>query len=96
MYIWLPPVITVIFPVDRNDIVGNYIVDTCKNDECLFYHLHFTDNELIMQGIDANGTIKLMSKVNWSIKNGHSIVLDGEFDKFYFPLHFGIYDGYTK
>jgi hypothetical protein len=88
-YIWLPPFITVLFPISEKQIKGNYIAKDCTIEECSFYNLHFNkNNELIMQCIDSNGTIYKTDKVTWSMKNGHSIEIEGDYDRFYFP-HFG-------
>ena len=41
-----------------------------------------------MQCIDNNGSIKKTNTVFWELKNGHSIVIEGDNDQFFFP-YFG-------
>ena len=88
-YSWLPPFLTLVFPVNTKKIAGNYIVHTCQTDSCSFYLLHFSDNnKLKMQCFDENGTSKASALVKWKLKNGHSVVIESDYDRYLFP-HFG-------
>ncbi len=84
--IWLPPFLTMLFPVNTKKIIGNYILSTCTTKDCAFYNIHFKkNNEVITQCINNDGKIKKQSINKWQIKNGHTIELEENFDDFMFP-----------
>ena len=86
LYVWLPPFITVLFPVSNEKIIGNYILSTCTAKDCAFYNIHFKkNNEVVTHCVDNNGSIKKQSINRWYIKNGHTIVLENNFNDFMFP-----------
>ena len=89
-YSWTPPFLTLIFPVNTEKITGNYIVHTCQAESCSFYLLHFSDDgKLKMQCFDENGTNKASTIVKWKLKNGHSVLIKSDYDRYLFP-HFGV------
>ena len=60
--IWLPPFLTILFPVNKEEIAGNYLLSTCSAKDCAFYIIHFDkNNSVVMQCIDDNGKVKKQS-----------------------------------